>query len=104
PARQPSHISTHENKTNSAAPQPSHVRGEDHLGHSRTHKPNEDLTPAQLESGLVAETYTAQMTAIFILEFGIIFHSIFIGLTLAVSGTEFATLYVVLVFHQTFEG
>lgn len=44
------------------------------------------------------------MTAIFILEFGVIFHSIFIGLTLAVAGSEFNTLYIVLVFHQTFEG
>src|SRR5262249_4463016 len=42
--------------------------------------------------------------SLFILEFGIIFHSIFIGLTLAVSGSEFTTLYIVLVFHQMFEG
>jgi zinc transporter 1/2/3 len=82
----------------------SHARGEDHLGHSRTHIPNEDITADQLERGLIPETYAAQMTAIFILEFGVVFHSIFIGLTLAVSGSEFATLYVVLVFHQTFEG
>jgi zinc transporter 1/2/3 len=34
----------------------------------------------------------------------VIFHSVFIGLTLAVAGEEFPTLYVVLVFHQTFEG
>ncbi|KAF2454245.1 ZIP zinc transporter-domain-containing protein [Lineolata rhizophorae] len=54
--------------------------------------------------GTIAESYAAQMTAIFILEFGVIFHSIFIGLTLAVAGDEFTTLYVVLVFHQTFEG
>ena len=50
------------------------------------------------------ENYAAQMISLFILEFGIIFHSIFIGLTLAVSGKEFITLYVVIVFHQTFEG
>jgi zinc transporter 1/2/3 len=50
------------------------------------------------------ESYAAQLTAVFILEFGVIFHSIFIGLTLAVAGAEFPTLYVVLVFHQTFEG
>lgn len=48
--------------------------------------------------------YAAQLTSIFILESGIIFHSIFIGLTLAVSGEEFTTLYIVLVFHQAFEG
>ncbi|KFZ17805.1 hypothetical protein V501_01559 [Pseudogymnoascus sp. VKM F-4519 (FW-2642)] len=44
------------------------------------------------------------MTGIFILEFGVIFHSIFIGLTLAVAGEEFVVLYIVLVFRQTFEG
>jgi solute carrier family 39 (zinc transporter), member 1/2/3 len=44
------------------------------------------------------------MTALFILEFGVIFHSIFIGLTLAVAGEEFNILYIVLCFHQTFEG
>jgi zinc transporter 1/2/3 len=44
------------------------------------------------------------MTALFILEFGVIFHSIFIGLTLAVAGEEFTILYIVLAFHQTFEG
>jgi zinc transporter 1/2/3 len=55
-------------------------------------------------SDSLAENYSAQLTAILILEFGIIFHSVFIGLTLAVSGEEFTTLYVVIVFHQTFEG
>ncbi|KAI0541792.1 Zinc/iron permease [Xylaria digitata] len=65
--------------------------GQDHLGHHREHE-HESVSLA------------AQMTAIFILEFGVVFHSIFIGLTLAVAGNEFNVLYVVLVFHQTFEG
>lgn len=52
----------------------------------------------------VMEPYAAQLTGVFILEFGVIFHSVFIGLTLAVAGAEFNTLYVVLAFHQTFEG
>lgn len=56
------------------------------------------------EVPLPQDHYRAQLVAIFILEFGIIFHSIFIGLTLAVAGDEFPTLYVVIVFHQTFEG
>lgn len=64
--------------------------GEDHLGHKREH-----VDP---------DSFAAQMTALFILEFGVIFHSIFIGLTLAVAGDEFTILYIVLVFHQTFEG
>ncbi|KAI1114623.1 ZIP zinc/iron transport family [Nemania sp. NC0429] len=65
--------------------------GQDHLGHHREHE-DDNVSLA------------AQMTAIFILEFGVVFHSIFIGLTLAVAGEEFNVLYVVLVFHQTFEG
>lgn len=65
--------------------------GEDHLGHSRSHDDADDH-------------FAAQMTAIFILEFGVIFHSIFIGLTLAVTGSNFKVLYIVLAFHQTFEG
>ena len=80
----------------------SHAPGDDHLGHSRTHVDTESGENGG--SAEAREEYAAQMTAIFILEFGVIFHSIFIGLTLAVSGQEFDTLYVVLVFHQTFEG
>lgn len=77
-----------------------HTPGEDHLSHSRQHQDqelpeNRDKPP---------EDFAAQITAIFILEFGVVFHSIFVGLTLAVAGAEFSTLYVVLVFHQTFEG
>jgi len=66
--------------------------GEDHLGHRRDH---------DIDDG---DHFAAQMTAIFILEFGVIFHSVFIGLTLAVAGEEFTVLYIVLSFHQTFEG
>lgn len=84
-------------------------RGEDHLGHAREHTANEDLENALTNSNdgdkpFIPESYSAQMTAVFILEFGVIFHSIFIGLTLAVAGAEFITLYIVLVFHQAFEG
>lgn len=66
--------------------------GEDHLGHQRDHEPVDD------------DHFAAQMTAIFILEFGVLFHSVFIGLTLAVAGDDFTILYIVLAFHQTFEG
>ncbi|KAL9107923.1 MAG: hypothetical protein Q9227_007245 [Pyrenula ochraceoflavens] len=81
----------------------SHMPGDDHLGHSREHTTNEDHRH-DYDSKFALEDYSAQMTAIFILEFGIIFHSVFVGLTLAVSGPEFITLFIVLVFHQTFEG
>ncbi|ODV63061.1 Low-affinity zinc transporter of the plasma membrane [Ascoidea rubescens DSM 1968] len=48
--------------------------------------------------------YSGQLVTIFVLEFGIIFHSVFVGLSLTTSGDEFTTLYVVIVFHQFFEG
>ncbi len=49
--------------------------------------------------------FRSQIAAFLILEFGILFHSVMIGLNLgAVNGNEFKTLYVVLVFHQSFEG
>jgi len=87
--------------------------GEDHMGHDREHNDIEEANDSSIISNdkdsieakrIAHENYAAQMTSIFILEFGVIFHSIFIGLTLAVSGAEFQTLYVVLVFHQSFEG
>lgn len=50
------------------------------------------------------QSFRQQIAAFLILEFGVIFHSVIIGLNLGVAGSEFATLYVVLVFHQSFEG
>lgn len=50
------------------------------------------------------DTFAVQLTSVFVLEFGVIFHSVLIGLTLAVAGEEFKILFIVLVFHQTFEG
>ena len=49
-------------------------------------------------------SFQQQIAAFLILEFGVIFHSVFIGLNLGTAGSEFATLYPVLVFHQSFEG
>lgn len=49
-------------------------------------------------------SFKQQISAFLILEFGVIFHSIIIGLNLGVVGDEFDTLYPVLVFHQSFEG
>lgn len=66
--------------------------GEDHLAHSREHKDGD------AHGGLAG-----QLTAIFILEFGVVFHSIFIGLTLGTTD-ELVILLIVLVFHQMFEG
>jgi len=45
----------------------------------------------------------AQIIGVAILEFGIIFHSVIIGLTLAVTA-DFVPIFIVIIFHQMFEG
>ncbi|CAK7567908.1 MAG: hypothetical protein SEPTF4163_005885 [Sporothrix epigloea] len=48
--------------------------------------------------------FREQFAAFLVLEFGVIVHSVIIGLNLGVVGDEFNTLYPVIVFHQAFEG
>lgn len=60
---------------------------------------SEDADPSELE-----RSFRQQIAAFLILEFGVIFHSVIIGLNLGTVGQEFGTLYPVLVFHQSFEG
>ncbi|KAI5814584.1 low-affinity zinc ion transporter-like protein [Pyronema omphalodes] len=51
------------------------------------------------------EPYVSSLSSLAILEFGIIFHSILIGITLGVTeGQALASLFTVLTFHQLFEG
>ncbi len=64
----------------------------DHLGHHRDHVEGDS------HSG-----YASQLTALLILEFGVVFHSLFIGLSLAGTG-ELTILLIVISFHQFFEG
>lgn len=49
-------------------------------------------------------SFRKEFGAFLMLEFGVIFHSVTIGLNLGAAGDEFKTLYIVLVFHQSFEG
>ncbi|CCE85700.1 Piso0_005321 [Millerozyma farinosa CBS 7064] len=73
-----------------------------HFSHANDHQDQEMLgTPMGKDD---REQYLGQLLNVFVLEFGIIFHSVFVGLTLATAGEEFKTLYVVIVFHQMFEG
>ncbi|CAN9295938.1 unnamed protein product [Alternaria alternata] len=58
---------------------------------------NHVLTPEQIHKKAIMQ--------VFLLEMGILFHSIFIGMSLAVSvGNDFTVLLIAIVFHQTFEG
>jgi zinc transporter 1/2/3 len=62
-------------------------------------------TASETSSELATETaFRQQIAAFLILEFGVIFHSVIIGLNLGTAGSEFTILYPVIVFHQSFEG
>ncbi|TVY82669.1 Zinc-regulated transporter [Lachnellula suecica] len=65
---------------------------------------SEKQTPTPSVSELEERNFRQQIAAFLILEFGVIIHSVIIGLNLGTTGTEFSTLYAVLVFHQSFEG
>jgi zinc transporter 1/2/3 len=66
---------------------------------------NDDRDSIDSEKEKLADiAFKQQIAAFLILEFGVIFHSVIIGLTLATAGSEFAALYPVIVFHQSFEG
>lgn len=67
-------------------------------------KTKELESQSDLEESTIERSFQQQIAAFLILEFGVIFHSVIIGLNLGVTGDEFATLYPVLVFHQSFEG
>lgn len=68
----------------------------------------EDIEVTALDSDAsrsdAANVFYSQLLAVFVLEFGVLFHSVFVGLALAVAGKEFISLYIVIVFHQMFEG
>lgn len=66
--------------------------GQDHLAHRHEHR-----------EGDSHGSLGGQLLAICILEFGVVFHSVFIGLTLGTTD-ELVVLLVVLVSHQMFEG
>jgi solute carrier family 39 (zinc transporter), member 1/2/3 len=64
-----------------------------------------DVEKVTISSEMSEErSFRQQISAFLILEFGVIFHSVIIGLNLGTAGDEFTTLYPVLVFHQSFEG
>ncbi|KUL90020.1 hypothetical protein ZTR_02774 [Talaromyces verruculosus] len=58
----------------------------------------------EMDSIAAERSFQQQISAFLILEFGVMFHSVIIGLNLGVAGDEFKTLYPVIVFHQSFEG
>ncbi|KZV91979.1 ZIP zinc/iron transport family [Exidia glandulosa HHB12029] len=53
--------------------------------------------------GVINHAVLAHLVGIAILEFGVVFHSVLVGLALAVD-KEFRALFIVITLHQTFEG
>ncbi|KAG5927797.1 hypothetical protein E4U42_001766 [Claviceps africana] len=65
----------------------------------------EELKHLAGDSEETHQAFRSQIAAFLVLEFGVIFHSVIIGLNLGVAGgDDFNTLFPVLVFHQSFEG
>ncbi|RCK67391.1 Zinc-regulated transporter 1 [Candida viswanathii] len=72
-----------------------------------SNKKSPDIVIGTEESTTLDSNYEIskeRMLNCIILECGIVLHSIFIGLSLAISNSEFVTLYIALCFHQFFEG
>jgi solute carrier family 39 (zinc transporter), member 1/2/3 len=70
------------------------VNDGDHFGHHH-------VIPPPPEGHLDRHTEATQKLGVAILEAGIIFHSVFIGLTLAIStGSDFISLFITIIFHR----
>lgn len=76
----------------------------DHHSNTKDKKSIDTFTDSDADSTLANVSFKSEFAAFLILEFGVLFHSVMIGLNLGTVGEEFATLYPVLVFHQSFEG
>ncbi|KAK9321004.1 Zinc/iron permease [Lipomyces orientalis] len=76
--------------------------GPDRLGFDK--KGATEIDIESFNSKIDAHLFREQIAAFLILEFGINVHSVIIGMNLGVVGSEFATLYPVIVIHQCFEG
>jgi zinc transporter 1/2/3 len=70
----------------------------------KAHAADENSSIETEDSLIIERSFQQQIAAFLILEFGVIFHSVIIGLTLGSAGDEFPVLYPVIVFHQSFEG
>ena len=75
----------------------------EHIQTNNAHFGHHHVIPPPIEGEIDAHTAATQKLGVGILEAGIIFHSVFIGLTLAVStGSDFVSLFITIIFHRTF--
>ncbi|PWN40085.1 ZIP zinc/iron transport family [Ceraceosorus guamensis] len=75
----------------------------------KTHQPKDVGLGSDIEEVAVLDkdaplsAAASQIIGVLILEFGVIFHSVIIGITLGTT-TDFTILFIVIIFHQMFEG
>jgi solute carrier family 39 (zinc transporter), member 1/2/3 len=78
-----------------------HIHTHNHGHRDSTHFGHHHINPPPVEGEVDAHTAATQKLGVLILEAGIIFHSVFIGLTLAVStGSNFISLFITIIFHR----
>ncbi|KAF5863400.1 hypothetical protein ETB97_010158 [Aspergillus alliaceus] len=79
-------------------------RPQNQYSHCEVHRPS-GMPHEQIDTELSMQNPQRQLLQCLLLEAGILFHSIFIGMALSVAtGTSFVVLLVAICFHQTFEG
>lgn len=75
------------------------------MSNKKLESPASDDDYSDVSETDIKYSFEQQIAAFYVLEFGVIFHSVIIGLNLAVSGwDDFKVLYIVIIFHQSFEG
>lgn len=62
-----------------------------------------DQKNANTSDAVALSSQASEILGVMILEFGVIFHSVIIGITLGTT-TDFDVLFIVIIFHQMFEG
>ncbi|KAG6861081.1 hypothetical protein C0995_004180 [Termitomyces sp. Mi166 len=82
-------------------PEPNEVVSHEVSAQEKAHSQGD--VESQDYGGVTVDNAAAQIIGVAILEFGIILHSVLIGLTLA-TDQQFKILFIVIIFHQTFEG
>lgn len=58
---------------------------------------------SETSTQVALSTQASEILGVLILEFGVVFHSVIIGITLGTT-TDFVQLFIVIIFHQMFEG
>ncbi|KAF4454975.1 hypothetical protein F53441_2632 [Fusarium austroafricanum] len=81
------------------------IEDDDNIQSGRKNLEETSLEASQMPTLTPEQQQRKELLQCVLLELGILFHSVFIGMALSVSiGNEFIILLIAIVFHQTFEG